>query len=158
MRYNTQKTYCVYYYCEKIVTISDVGDVCMVHRMRLDSSPFQMIKNEEKTIELRLFDKKRQQIKVGDKIVFTDNTTGKSLDTTVVKLHKFDNFDELYQSLPLLKCGYTIESIDKANPADMEQYYPVERQNKYGVIGIELCRPKEITDETVALLVKKSDA
>ena len=64
---------------------------------------------------------------------------------------------ELYKSLPLLQCGYTRENIDKATPSDMEQYYSIEEQNKYGVVGIELCRPKQNTDESVALLSKLSD-
>ena len=108
----------------------------------------------QKTIELRLFDEKRQKIKVGDKIVFTDNTTSKTLNTTVVKLHRFNTFNELYKSLPVLKCGYTSENVDKATPSDMEQYYSVEEQRKYGVVGIELCRPEQIIDECVVLLTK----
>lgn len=109
-----------------------------VHHMKLQSSPFEMIKSGQKTIELRLFDEKRQQIKAGDQIVFTSTTTGETLHTTVVKLHLFDNFDELYKSLPLLQCGYTPETIDKATPADMQQYYSAEEQNEYGVVGIEI--------------------
>ena len=116
-----------------------------------------MIKNGEKTIELRLFDEKRQKIKVGDKIVFTENTTGETLNTTVVKLYRFDSFKELYKSLPLLKCGYTTENVDNATPSDMEQYYSAEEQRKYGVVGIELCRPKEITDESVVCLKRAFD-
>ena len=42
--------------------------------MKLNAYPFEMIKSGEKTIEIRLFDEKRQQIKAGDKIVFTNNT------------------------------------------------------------------------------------
>jgi len=110
-----------------------------VHKMKLNSEPFKMIKYGEKTIELRLYDEKRQKIKVGDRIVFTDNATGETLNTTVVNLHRFNSFNELYKSLPLLKCGYTAENIDKATPDDMEQYYSVNEQNKYGVVGIELC-------------------
>ncbi len=110
-----------------------------VHNMKLHSSPFEMIKRGDKTIELRLFDEKRQQIKAGDKIVFTNTTTGETLDRTVVKLHRFDRFEELYKSLPLLQCGYTTEDIDHAKPSDMERYYSLEEQKKYGVVGIELC-------------------
>lgn len=124
-----------------------------VQKMRLNSAPFEMIKCGEKTIELRLFDEKRQQLKAGDKIVFTNTTTGETLNTTVVKLHRFNTFNELYKSLPLLQCGYTSENIDKATPSDMEQYYSVEEQRKYGVVGIEICRPKEITDESIVCLV-----
>ena len=129
-----------------------------VHKMKLNSAPFEMIKSGEKTIELRLFDEKRQQLKVGDKIVFTDTTTGETLNTTVVKLHRFDSFEELYKSLPLLKCGYTTENVDNANSSDMEEYYSVEEQRKHGVVGIELCRPKNFTDESVVCLTRKKQA
>jgi len=126
-----------------------------LHKMKLNSAPFEMIKSGEKTIELRLYDEKRQKIKVGDKILFTDNATGETLNATVVKLHRFNSFEELYKSLPLLKCGYTEENVDNAKPSDMEQYYPLEEQKKYGVIGIELCRPKQITDECVVCLSRE---
>ena len=106
-----------------------------------------MIKSGKKTIELRLFDEMRQHVKAGDKIIFTNTTTGETLNTTVVKSHRFDSFEELYKSIPLLKCGYTTENVGNAKPSDMEQYYSIDKQNKYGFVGIELCRPKEITDE-----------
>ena len=110
-----------------------------VHHMKLNPVPFEMIKSGEKTMELRLYDEKRQKIKVGDNIVFTNNTTGETLKKSVVKLHCFDSFEELYKSLPLLKCGYTAENVDNADPSDMQQYYSPEEQKKYGVVGIELC-------------------
>lgn len=106
--------------------------------MKLNSAPFEMIKSGKKTIELRLYDEKRQKIKIGDTIVFTDHTTGEIFHTTVAKLHRFDTFNELYRSLPLLKCGYTVENVDDAKPSDMDQFYSLEEQNKYGVVGIEL--------------------
>ncbi len=117
-----------------------------IHNMKLHAAPFERIKSGEKTIELRLFDEKRRQVKTGDRIVFTNTATGETLNTTVVKLHCFDNFEELYQSLPLLKCGYTAEELDNAKPSDMEPYYSVEEQNEYGVVGIELCRPKQVDE------------
>ncbi|MBQ7415836.1 MAG: 23S rRNA (uracil(1939)-C(5))-methyltransferase RlmD [Oscillospiraceae bacterium] len=118
--------------------------VCMVreqviHSMKLHDAPFQKIKSGEKTIELRLFDEKRQKIHPGDQIVFTNNATGETLTKTVAKLHRFDSFEALYQVLPLLQCGYTAEDIDTASPSDMEQYYSAEEQKMYGVVGIELC-------------------
>lgn len=109
-----------------------------IHNMKLQHSPFEKIKSGEKTIELRLFDEKRQQIKAGDRIVFTDTANGDTLVRTVVKLHRFDSFEALYRSLPLLKCGYTTENIDKAHPSDMKQYYSAQEQNRYGVVGIEI--------------------
>ena len=43
----------------------------MVHQMKLLESPFERIKNGTKTIEFRLFDEKRKQIKIGDQIEFS---------------------------------------------------------------------------------------
>lgn len=123
--------------------------------MNLNSKPFEMIKSGNKTIELRLFDEKRQKIKVGDRIVFTETVTSEKLSVKVEKLHRFNNFDELYKSLPLLKCGYTEKTVADAKPSDMEEYYSLEEQKKYGVVGIEISRPELITDETAALLIKE---
>ena len=109
-----------------------------VYAMKLHAEPFEKIKSGEKTIELRLYDEKRQQIKAGDTIVFTNNATGETLRKRVKQLHIFDSFRKLYEALPLLKCGYTEDDIDTASYADMQQYYSVEEQEKYGVVGIEL--------------------
>jgi len=108
------------------------------HNMKLNPTPFEMIKSGEKTIELRLFDEKRRQIGVGDEIIFTNNSTGETLTKRVVALHTFASFDELYRELPLLKCGYTQSDVSTAAPEDMESYYSKEEQAKYGVLGIEL--------------------
>lgn len=109
------------------------------HIMNLNPSPFGMIKSGIKTIELRLYDEKRQKIEVGDSITFinTENSDEK-LQVKVIALHLFESFAELYKSLPLLKCGYTEDDISSASPADMEVYYSVERQKQYGVAGIEI--------------------
>lgn len=109
-----------------------------VHNMKLNAAPFEMIKCGKKTVELRLLDEKRQNIKVGDKIVFTNTETKETLEKRVFRLHKFSSFEELYASLPLLKCGYTEKDIESAHPSDMEAYYSLEEQRKYGVVGIEL--------------------
>ena len=106
--------------------------------MKLNPAPFEMIKSGQKTIELRLYDEKRQLVNIGDEIVFTNTFTGETLQTKVLKLHRFDSFADLYTSLPLLKCGYTSENVGRATPGDMEQYYSVDEQNKCGVIGIEI--------------------
>ena len=113
-------------------------DYFKTHKMNLNPEPFEMIRSGQKTIELRLNDEKRQIIKVGDRIEFTQTKTGEKLIAEVIALHKFDSFAELYQKLPLLKCGYTKADKDTAKPEDMDLYYTPEQQNKYGVLGIEI--------------------
>lgn len=109
------------------------------HIMNLNPVPFELIRSGVKTIELRLFDEKRQKIKVGDSITFinTENSD-KTLQAKVIALHLFESFGNLYESLPLSKCGYTEEDIHTASPDDMEVYYSAEKQKKYGVVGIEI--------------------
>ena len=110
-----------------------------IFNMKLSPKPYDMIASGKKTIELRLLDEKRSQIKVGDIIVFTQSFSGESVTAKVVALHKFNTFEELYKSLPLLKCGYTEENIDSASYQDMTMYYSLDEQRKYGVVGIEIC-------------------
>lgn len=111
----------------------------MKHNMKLNPSPFEMIKSGKKTIELRLNDEKRRKIKIGDEIEF-ENTddSAQMINTKVLNLYRFCSFNELYKSLPLLKCGYTSDDVHTAHSSDMECYYSVEQQKKYGVVGIEL--------------------
>jgi len=109
----------------------------MLHHMKLNPEPFYQMRKGAKTIELRLYDPKRQRIKVGDQIEFS-NTQDKmeKFRVDVTALHLFASFSELYRTLPLKACGYTDET--KADPSDMNQYYSLEEQRKYGVVGIEV--------------------
>nr|WP_136286655.1 ASCH domain-containing protein [Streptococcus pyogenes] len=101
----------------------------MTHKMVLSPKPFEMIASGTKTIELRLNDEKRQKVQVDDAIVFvrTDDSS-QMLWTKVVELHYFDDFVQLYQSLPLDNCGYRKEELEMARPEDMERYYSQEQQ------------------------------
>lgn len=108
----------------------------MKHKMRLHNSPFELIKNGTKTIEMRLNDEKRQLISIGDTIEFENRITKEIILTEVTDLHKYNNFEELYPNFNKISLGYKKDEI--ASPKDMEQYYTKEEQNKYGVIGIEV--------------------
>ncbi len=111
----------------------------MTHEMNLHDSPFDMIASGKKIYELRLYDEKRRDIRVGDRIHFTRSRGGDdSIDCLVVGLHLFDSFAQLYASLPLLQCGYTEEDVHTAHPSDMDIYYSKERQAAYGVVAIEI--------------------
>ena len=92
---------------------------------------------EEETMhEMRLNDEKRSLIKEGDIIEFENRATKEKLKTKVIKLHKFDNFEELYKHFDKISLGYAEDEI--ADSKDMEQYYPQDKQEKYGVLGIEI--------------------
>ena len=117
----------------------------MTRTLNLHPQPFAMIRDGLKTIELRLYDEKRQQIKVGDTLVFVHTEDAKqTLTATVTALHQFPDFAALYAALPLDKCGYLPEELSTASPADMNVYYSAERQALYGVLGIEIALLEDI--------------
>lgn len=111
----------------------------MRFQMKLRPQPFDSIQSGQKTFELRLYDEKRQKIKVNDEIEFSCEEGGRQpFLARVTGIHVFRNFTELYAALPLLQCGYIEENVAKASPDDMNAYYSAEEQAKYGVVGIEI--------------------
>ncbi len=112
----------------------------MHHEMSLRPGPFGKIADGSKRYELRLHDEKRRLISVGDTIAFTCTSDERRVHVRVTSLHPFGTFAELYAALPLTECGYTPETVDAADPRDMEKYYPPEKQLQYGVLAIGVAR------------------
>ena len=107
--------------------------------MNLAPLPYKQITEGKKTIELRLLDERRKDLRVGDFIEFTnrDDPT-KRFTARVEALYIFDSFDELYKSLPLTDCGYSEDELPFASPRDMDQYYTAEQQKAYKALGIKI--------------------
>ena len=107
------------------------------HKMKLNDKPFTMIKNRIKTVELRLEDDKRQLLKVGDLIEFTNLSTKENITVKIIKLHHYKNFDDLYNAFEdKTILGY--EKNEDSDPRDMLKYYTQENINMYGALGIEI--------------------
>ena len=104
--------------------------------MNLQPVPFEAIRTGEKTVEMRLFDQRRKDIRVGDHIVFVHTETQERLEVEVRGLQRFPSFVELYQAYDKKVLGY--EEEETADPADMNRYYPPERVAQYGALAIEI--------------------
>ena len=106
------------------------------HQMKLATEPYNNIALGRKVIESRLFDEKRQQITIGDRIVFSENDKPENSVTTVVKgLLRCQTFQELFADHDLALFGE--ESRDFLLD-QVKQFYSDEDEQKYGVIGIRL--------------------
>lgn len=112
----------------------------MTHNMYLNDRPFNKIKEGSKTLELRLNDEKRQLLNINDYIEFTNRKTLEKILVIIENLYKFESFEELYKHFDKIEMGY--ESDENALPEDMEDYYPKEEQEKYGVLGIKIRKLK----------------
>lgn len=107
--------------------------------MRLYDDPFSRIKSGEKTIELRLNDEKRRDVKVGDKITFTNIDTGEQVVTKCKALYTADSFVELFKILKNNeKMGFKHKESPENMSEQMREYYSIENEEKYGVVGIEI--------------------
>ena len=102
--------------------------------MNLQVEPFEKIKEGRKTLELRLYDEKRQQVAVGDAIVFRCGE--ETVRTKVKGLHLVPDFAALFAAVPKEMLGYGPEEV--ADPGHMEAYYTKVEQSRYGVVGIEI--------------------
>ncbi len=105
----------------------------MLHKMKLNKDPFNRMKNGSKTIEFRLFDEKRQQIKIGDQIEFSKlPDLQEKLLVDVTELYREDTFENLFRKL------YTDEEEIKRKTKAMYQIYSHEKEQQYGVLGIRI--------------------
>ncbi len=104
--------------------------------MSLQAEPFDLIKSGLKTVELRLYDEKRQRIQIGDEIVFSSaDDLSEKLAALVTALHRYPDFRSLIDMVPVLQLGY--KSKGEALSA-VSRYYTQEQQEKYGVVGITI--------------------
>ena len=122
----------------------------MIYKMHLHNEPFTSIKNGTKKIELRLNDPKRQKLQINDYLVFNNRETSEIIITKIIALYKYSNFAEAFAQIPKQSLGYEEDEI--ANPQDMEKYYSLEEQNKYGILAIklQLINPHSLLPKTFA--------
>ncbi len=108
----------------------------MQHQMKLATEPYNNIASGKKVIESRLFDEKRQQISIGDQIVFSENENPESTVTTVVKgLLRYQTFKELFADHDPSLFG---EDSRDFLLTQIKSFYSDEDEQKYGVIGVRL--------------------
>lgn len=101
--------------------------------MKLNESPFERIKDGTKTIEFRLYDEKRRQIKIGDQIEFSKlPELQETILVDVLELYIEPTFEKLFKKL------YTDEEDIKRKTTAMYQYYSPENEKEYGVVGIKI--------------------
>ena len=104
--------------------------------MKLQKEYYNYIKNGTKRIEIRLYDEKRQKLKLGD----------------IIKFHLLDNENEYievkvigllrYKDIETLINNHDMSLLTKENMPKIElinifnNIYSKEEQTKYGVLGI----------------------
>ena len=110
----------------------------MTHEMKLQPEYYNFILNGTKRIEIRLYDEKRQSIKLGDTIKFLkEPELSESFNAKVIGLLRYNSFKDMFKDFDisiLSDKSMTKEELIKV----LEQFYTKEKQEQYGVLGIRI--------------------
>lgn len=104
--------------------------------MKLKPFSFDKIKEGKKIIEVRLYDEKRQSIKIGDVIEFKREPEQiEIVKAEVVGLLNYKTFVDLYNDFPVSYFGHpNKEDLIKS----IYTFYTKEQEEKYTVLGIRI--------------------
>ena len=110
----------------------------MKYEMKLQPEYYNFILNGTKRIEIRLNDEKRQQIKIGDTIKFLkEPELNEFFEAKVIGLLKYNTFKDMFKDFDI--SILSDKSMTKGELIKvLEQFYPKEKQDKYGVLGIRI--------------------
>ena len=107
-----------------------------LHEMNLQPKYYDFIKDGTKRIELRLYDEKRQKIKLGDEIEFSKSETEK-FKAKVIGLIRYQSFEDLFKDFPIeILADKTMTKNELLNV--LSEFYTEEKQREFGVVGIRI--------------------
>lgn len=109
----------------------------MIYEMGLYNKPFQSIQLGKKVYEVRLYDAKRQLIKRGDHIVFTNLTTEETITVKVTEIKRYKSFKGMYEQIDkkLLDCEN--DSLEEMLESTYK-IYTKEQEEKWGTVAIRI--------------------
>lgn len=104
--------------------------------MKLQPFPFDKIKEGKKIIEVRLYDEKRQEIKIADVIEFKREPEQiESVKAEVVALLNYKTFANLAHDFPASNFGHSdTEDLLKS----IYTFYTKDQEKQYTVLGIKI--------------------
>ena len=110
----------------------------MEHEMKLQPEYYNFILKGTKRIEIRLYDEKRQQIKIGDTIKFyKEPELNESFNAKVVGLLRYNTLEEIFKDFDI--SVLSDKSMTKKELIDvLEKFYTKEKQKQYGVLAIKI--------------------
>jgi ASC-1-like (ASCH) protein len=108
----------------------------ITHKMKLSEPYYSLVKTNKKTVEIRVYDEKRKQLSVGDKILFTKTDGSGEFRRTIKKLLVSKNFETALKRSTLRKAMPNLCKINDA--VDIYHSFPNYKKDakKNGVLSI----------------------
>ena len=109
----------------------------VTHEMSLRDMPFNAVRSGVKRIEMRLFDEKRQRLRLRDRIAFRHAETGELYGANITGLYRYADFFELARVFPPEELGFPDGSAyDIA--CYMKGIYGEADIKRYGALAIQI--------------------
>ncbi|WP_410983234.1 ASCH domain-containing protein [Bacillus cereus] len=109
----------------------------MKHKMGLYNEPFQSIQSGKKVFEVRLYDKKRQNIQIEDEIEFTNLITKETICVKVTELKCYKTFERMYKDIDKKRMDCANWSLEEMLASTYE-IYTKEQEQKWGIVAIRV--------------------
>jgi len=107
--------------------------------MKMQPQFFEKIKNNNKTVEIRLFDEKRKALRIGEQIEFSKQPElREKILVEIIELRKFPDFVSLLNEYSLSEMGFAETISQKDFLQTFYQYYTPEEEKMFGVIAIKV--------------------
>ena len=112
----------------------------MIYEFKLQPKYYNFILKGTKRIELRLYDEKRQNIKLGDTIKFLkEPALNEFFDAKVIGLIRYNSFEELINDFDInILADISVSKKELIN--ELNKFYTKDDQKKYGVLGIRISK------------------
>ncbi len=111
----------------------------MEHSMKLLESPYERISSGKKTIEIRLYDEKRQELNVGDIIEFSKlPDLEDKVKVEIVALLRYKSFKDLVTDFGMEFYGYPKDYSIEDFVNSIYTIYSKEKEQQFGVLGIKI--------------------
>jgi len=111
----------------------------MKYQMKLNSGEFLKIKTGEKTLEYRLNDEKRRNIRVGDEIEFLKLPyMDETILTKVEKLYVYETWAECYKKFFKEDLSRFYKTVNEVVDDTYNNFYSKEEEEKYGCMAIRI--------------------
>lgn len=106
--------------------------------MKLQPEHFEKIKSGEKTYEIRINDEKRQQINVGDIVVFKkEPDLYEGIVVRVLEKRLFPSFAQMSQVMSLKELGFEGKNAEQVERI-LHKYYSRDEEESYGVVVFKI--------------------
>lgn len=125
-----------------VVVLEDTLISSRCHQMTLNDEYFLAVKNNRKTVELRVRDEKRKQVRIGDTIVFSKKSDPEQKVIVRVKgCYLYESFESLVDDFTADELGFKgkpkKDIVKLAN-----SIYDYKKTRKYGAFAIKFERVK----------------